>query len=448
MKRENQMIRRIAKGLLACAFTLASGLPALAQEDSTKTKKKEVEIEIKNDELSVEADDLENFSNLNEFIREVTRRAMVLQKQHREMMENIDEREEKGEISEEKADKLREAATERMEESVEALEEMMESGTEEQWETWAESYEQSMEAWSEQMEAMPDSAGPVMAPIPPIPPLPPFSMGKEEMIDSAMAESGKGKKFIISTDGIEVIEGESDDDTFSLRFKEKPQQDPKKEEEEESEPDATQSYFDFNIGFAQNLAGGTDFITDGPQEQNFWRSNIVDIGFGNKTRIGKPNSVLYIKYGLEVSWLDFVLTNDNALAFDADGNTVFRDDPNRNMERSKYKIAYFNIPVMLQLDFTKNVHDMDESFTMGVGGYGGIRMSAKRKLEYNDDNFDEIEQVARGDLNTNLLRYGVMGQVGWKNFKVTGRYDLNGFFQDGKGPDYQVASIAIGWTWQ
>ena len=252
---------------------------------------------------------------------------------------------------------------------------------------------------------------------------------------------------IIDEDGIRIQKGEDGEEPFALRW----------EDEEDYYDDsgsrskkisATEGYGDFHFGFVQQMRNGNEFITDGLEELDFFRSNDVSIGFGAKTRIGKPTSKFYIKYGLETSWVDFVFrrNNQNALLVKDNGVAEVVNDSTVIMGKSKYKAWYFNVPVMLQLDFSEG-GSRDESFTIGVGGYAGICANFKRRLWYDGPVYNDVRETIRDDFFANQFRYGLMGQIGFGSFKITSKYDLNKFFQNGKGPDYQMASISIGWTW-
>ncbi|MDZ7845555.1 MAG: outer membrane beta-barrel protein [Owenweeksia sp.] len=135
---------------------------------------------------------------------------------------------------------------------------------------------------------------------------------------------------------------------------------------------------------------------------------------------------------------------DNAL-LKTDTNVLIMKHPTRQFTKSKYKIAYADVPVMLQLDFSEP-GERDESFTIGAGGYAGVRMSASVKQKYSSDIYQDAKEKRKDSFFTNQFRYGLMGQIGFGSFKITTRYDLNSYFQEGKGPNYQIGQVSIGWT--
>lgn len=441
--------------MLTMGFGLMAS-PVFAQPDDQK-KKEDVEVQIDGNKVTIEAEDLEGLSavDLNTIIREATRQVSKIQRQQQALLASVERQLANGEITEEEAEEMRDKINERTEENMDMIGELMEAwgeSYEEQMEAWGEEYAARMEAWEAEMEARTkkDGSAATMPPLPPVPPMPPASQGGK-----------KGQKIIINEDGIVIKKGENGEEPFAWKFNEDEDESEDGYDEEEDEIiidgdysekkksiDRTEGYLSINLGFNQQLEGGTDFINNGPEELDFWRSREFNIGFGGKTRIGSPYSKLYVLYGAEFSWHGFRLSNNNLLMQNEDSAYIGMDMDtigNRTIDRSSYHIAYFNIPLMLQLDFSK-LGETDESFTLGVGGYAGVRLGAKRKLEFNSPAYDDGEERIKDDFLTEQFRYGLMAQVGWDSFKITAKYDLNNFFKENAGPDYQMASVTLGFT--
>lgn len=431
------------KLVMMSAICSLVGIQTMAQPVEEKKKKEEVEIQIDGSKVTIEADDLEGLStvDLNTIVREVTNRARKIQQQQREMLAQVDRQLANGEINEEQAEEMREMINERTEESMEMIGEIMEAwgeSYEARMEAWEAEYEAKMEAWEAEVEARSKKDGEnfAMPPLPPLPPLPPMGESSE-----------KGQKIIINEEGIIIQKGEDGEEPFALKFKDDTDEEGDNDfDMDRKKIDRTNGYFDINLGFNQQLRNGSEFINDGPEELKFWGSREFNLGFGGKTRIGSPYSKMYIKYGGEFSWHRFRLLNNNTLQQTEDDAFIANDpDSLRSIDRSSYHITYFNVPVMLQLDFSQ-IGNIDESFTLGVGGYAGVRLGAKRKLDYNSPTSNDVEEKIRDDFFTEQFRYGVMAQVGFDAFKITAKYDLNSFFKANAGPDYQMASVTLGFT--
>lgn len=433
---------------LACALMITLPFLGYAQPTDKDKGQKDVEIEINDTKVIIEAEDLEGLSqlDLNNLISEATKMAMTIQKQHDELIAQVDQQLAQGEITEEEAARRKELINERTEESMELVGEVLENWGEryeERMEAWGDEYEASIEAWEEEVEARAEKGDYSFPPLPPIPPVP--SSGDTRTIVESDGDSSR--TVIIDEDGIRIQRSEDGDEPFALRWEEEDEEHYDDSGEHKSSNSATEGYGDIHFGFVQMLRGGDEFITDGDEELNFFHSNDFNIGFGGKTRIGKVNSPLYIKYGLEIAWYDFVFRNSSTfIQKDEDGVSIGPDTiGNIRPSKSKYKTVYFNVPVMLQLDFSEG-NARDQGFTLGVGGYMGIRGGFKRKMTFSSDVLSDAKEVLKDPFYSNQYRYGVMAQIGFGSFKITSKYDINNFFQDRRGPDYQMASITIGWT--
>ena len=243
-------------------------------------------------------------------------------------------------------------------------------------------------------------------------------------------------------------EPEDDDKEQSPSLLERLEEQAEKDEDPQSKKiERTEGYFDIGLGLNQNLEEGQFLVEDIPGELNFWKSTVFNLGIGRKSRLGSPYSKFYLKYGIDFSWHNFHVKGNDVLQRDAEESSFAPiDDSVQSYETNKYHIAYFNIPLMLQLDFSE-MGEHDENFTLGLGGYGGIRMNAKRELEYSTPVFESIESKVKDDFYTNQFRYGAMLEIGYKHFKLRAHYDFNPFFRNGRGPDYQLASLSLGFTW-
>lgn len=435
---------------LFLGLSVAQAQPNTAQDS--------VDIEVDGNKITLQADDIERLSalDLNKMIKEVVEKTAKIKKQQSLLMERVERQEKTGEITEEQAEEMREDINERTGESMEVIGEMMEVWGEsygERWEAWADEYEAKMEAWENQVEAREDGIA-ELPPLPPLPPLPAMPEAGEAPAapnTSAPADTNKKKKqkIVISEDGITIEPGEEGDQPFAFDF-DKNKSDNNKDNDVDSY-DRSEDYSYINFGLNQLLEDGQFQVIDEPAEQELWNSYSVDFGFGYKTRLGSPYSKLYLNWGGEFSWHNFRLAGNNVIqkqqGAGIDDAVTFVNDTTRNISKSRFEIVYFNIPVMLQLDFS-DVGRIDDSFTLGVGGYGGVRLTSRQRLEYKDFEGSDVEFELKNNFFTNRFHYGLMAQAGWEDFKITARYDLSSFFESDKdlGKDYQMASVSLGWT--
>jgi hypothetical protein len=442
------------KKLIYSAFTflVASGV-ALAQPNTSAQDS--VEIEVSGNTIILEADDLQSLSevDLNKMISEVVGKSLKIQKQQNEMLARVDKQEKAGEITAEQAEEMREAINDRTEESLEVMGELMETWGEayaERWEAWAEAYETKMEAWEEQIEAQEDGLG-TIPPFPALPPIPDAPAEGDLFDDGDAQPKEKKQKIVISEDGITIEEGEEGDRPFALDFKGNSDNDGWDDDNDIDidEIDRSETYFDIHFGFNQLLEDGQYQVTDGSAEQEFWNSTTFELGMGGKTRLGSPYSKIYLKWGGEFSWHNYRLRGDNILVKQEtpEQGAAFVNDSANSYAKSKFEIVYFNIPLMLQLDLSE-LGNIEDSFTFGIGGYGGVRLTSRRQREFNDFEGSRVETIEKNDFFTNPFRYGVMTQIGWESWKITAKYDLSTFFQADRdlGMDMQAVSVTIGLT--
>ncbi len=419
--------------ILTFVFTLGIGL-AKAQDT----------VKVETTQPSSESEELARLStkDLSTVIGEVLKKTMKIQAEQKKSLAEIDQQEKAGEITAEQAEDRRDEINDSAEESMDQVEGIMEA--------WGESYGEKWEAWAEEfeanMEANENGEGLVIPEIPAMPSVPGEGSNKTAPADSTKKK--KKQKIIISEDGITIRDEEEGDKPFALQFEAKEDGDNSEEEHKTDKIERTVGYSDIHFGFNQLLEEGQYQIVDEPAEQQFWKSTTFELGGGWKTRIGSPYSKFYIKYGGEFSWHNFRLKGDNVISKQSGANSgaMFAADSN-SISKSRFEIVYFNIPVMFQLDLSK-VGEVDDSFTLGVGGYGGIRLTSRRRLEYNDFEGSSVESEIKNDFYSNPFRYGAMAQMGWGDFKITAKYDLSTFFEANKdfNKDYQMASITLGWT--
>jgi hypothetical protein len=146
------------------------------------------------------------------------------------------------------------------------------------------------------------------------------------------------------------------------------------------------------------------------------QSWFVDLGKQYRTRIGKENSPVFLRWGY-----GFVLNSydlgQNTLTKEGD-KTVFTALGDAQNYRSTVRNTRLYIP--LSLDFK-----LSKKFYIGAGGYAGIRLgTGSTKVKYKVDG-EKTKNIDRTNLNYNLINYGLQASVGTRDFKLYGRYDLS-----------------------
>lgn len=68
-------------------------------------------------------------------------------------------------------------------------------------------------------------------------------------------------------------------------------------------------------------------------------------------------------------------------------------------------------------------------FKIGVGGFAGVNLGTKQKLKYKEDGNNQKDKI-KSHYNTTDLVYGVSGYIGVGDFSVYAKYNLNDLFKD------------------
>lgn len=376
---------------------------------------------VKGAEVIILSENVEELSeiDLNKMIEEITKETKVIIDQYKAEISRINAEVEAGNMTPEEAEEAQEAARETMEENLEAFEERWEEwgdSKEAKWDAWGEAYGKQWEDWAEQWEAEAEKweaekeagkdvgSAPQMPPMPNLPPTPPASIDEKIIIKTVKKEKKRKRQ-------------------------------------------RTKGTFDLHLGLSQMVEAGGLIISDQPAEQQTWKSANFELGLGGKTRMFGDQSKFYLKYGLAVNWNWFSLKGKNAIFKDtATGMAAFGENgTSLNVASSKFSVGYLDIPLMLQFD--SSTRGMDNGFTLGVGGYGGVKLYSKRTIDYDDEFNDRSTQYTYNSYFMPSFRYGLIGQIGYGHFKATAKYDLNSMFKDNKGPDYHIASITLGFSW-
>lgn len=71
----------------------------------------------------------------------------------------------------------------------------------------------------------------------------------------------------------------------------------------------------------------------------------------------------------------------------------------------------------------------DRKFKVGIGGYAGVRLATQRKLRYKEDG-DFVKEKSRRNFNASNFVYGLSGYVGIGQIALYAKYDLNPLFKD------------------
>lgn len=399
----------INKGLGVFCFILAMNLAA--QKDTVVIEMDGATVEV--------APSGEDVQELMEIIRQGTRESQRIVQEHRQRMDAVNKQLQSGAIQREEAERQRAQIAQEMDAQLQALEEEMERAGEamgkkteirlekqierEVEESLSQSFESQWEAEAREFE-------------------------------SKRGDEGEDWAFQDRDDEEDAVEWEWDEDW---------DWDQKKKNQKQ-----TNFIFDFHMGF-NTLLDEDGNLLEGAARLDAWRSNIYEIGFNGKTRLGSESSKAYLKYGLSFSWHDWTLRGGNVIYKDSTGGGQIQFlKADENVRHSEWRTAYMNVPLMFQLDLSER--GMDNGFTLGVGGYGGLRLYTIREIQFNDFADDRVKDKNYNNYYMNNWRYGLLAQIGFNSFKITAQYDLNPLFRTQNGPqelgDLRNLNLTLGWS--
>lgn len=198
------------------------------------------------------------------------------------------------------------------------------------------------------------------------------------------------------------------------------------------------SYLALDLGFNNYLENGKFPDESGKAYGlNVFGSRYISVGWYRRTSfMGSP---LRLTMGVEVSWNNFMFSNDTYITQDSAG-VDFRNyltDNNVTLDKSKLTTIYANIPIMLGLSF-KNPFGRT-AFRFDVGGYFGYRLDSYAKIKPSGQDV----QRPHKSYFLNNWRYGLVTYLGFDGFQLFAKYDLNPLFAEGKGPSLNAFSFGI-----
>lgn len=181
--------------------------------------------------------------------------------------------------------------------------------------------------------------------------------------------------------------------------------------------------------FAPQNAADYELKTGGSRYFSFgWNKNAILIN-GN-------NAKLKLNIGLEFSWYNFMLANEQLL-FTKGTNNVELTTSNKDLKKSKLTASYITLPLIPYLSFKKG----SGIEYLGFGPYLGYRLGAHSKTKTDSGGKKDKES---NSFYLENFRYGLTLQLGLNNLPdLFFNYDLNKLFQAEKGPKLNGFSFGI-----
>ena len=192
----------------------------------------------------------------------------------------------------------------------------------------------------------------------------------------------------------------------------------------------TTSQFVFAMGLNNMMVDGK--LQD--SNYSFGGSHFYEWGFTYNSRLMKNDNLLHAKYGLSLMYNNIRPTDNRSFVVNGDQTELQTNAI--NLDESRFRNVYIVLPLHLEFDFSKpevsngkTYFKTHKSFRFGIGGYAGINVKSKQILKFDQDDLD-YKTTIKGDYNVNNFIYGLSSYIGYREFSLYAKYDLNPLFQD------------------
>ena len=197
---------------------------------------------------------------------------------------------------------------------------------------------------------------------------------------------------------------------------------------------STEYGFDVDLGLNALVGEGADLVDLKP-----WGSRYISLNLRLKSQVGGRKSPFYLMSGLEFAFNNLMFEDDVVLE-EIGNRTFFREVEEINFEKSKLTYSSVNLPLMALLEFKRE--NGKEGFTIGAGPFLGYRLGSHTKLKYQEGGRTEKDKT-RDSFNLSDFQYGVEGVVGYSNWNLFAKYNMNELFKENRGLQANVLSFGL-----
>jgi len=163
-------------------------------------------------------------------------------------------------------------------------------------------------------------------------------------------------------------------------------------------------------------------------------SRFFEMGWQWRTRVFQNTNFMRLNYGFSFQF-NGLKPVDNQYFVTNGNETELQEFP---LELNKSKLRMDNLVFPLHFEFGPSKvrktekslrYNIDKSFRLGIGGYGGFNIGTRQKLKYSE-NGDRVKDKLKRDYNTNDFIYGLSAYAGFGGVQLYMKYDLNPIFKD------------------
>ncbi|MGO2357124.1 MAG: hypothetical protein ACTH6S_06645 [Mesonia sp.] len=210
-----------------------------------------------------------------------------------------------------------------------------------------------------------------------------------------------------------------------LKYKEEDE----KEENYDSIPKSTTSGITVAFGLNNAIIDGQS-LDDSPYK--IGGSRFFELGYEFETNL-ISSGFARIRYGLSFQFNG--LKADDNQYFVTDGDQTYLEEYPINLDKAKLRMDNLVIPLHFEfgpktLTYGKKGAYYDTSnFKIGLGGYAGVNLNTIQKLKYEENGNNRKTKLSQ-NYNTSNFIYGLSAYIGYDNWALYAKYDLNPIFKD------------------
>lgn len=163
-------------------------------------------------------------------------------------------------------------------------------------------------------------------------------------------------------------------------------------------------------------------------------SRFFEIGWAWKTRVFQNSNFLRIKYGYSFQ-INGLKPKDN-MYFTQNGDETMLEEFPSELKKSKLSITNLVFPVHFEFGPSKRIdrenyfrYSTRNQFKIGIGGYAGFNIGTRQKLKYSVDG-EKIKDKMKKSFNATSLVYGLSGYIAFDDTALYVKYDLSPIFND------------------
>ena len=146
--------------------------------------------------------------------------------------------------------------------------------------------------------------------------------------------------------------------------------------------------------------------------------------------------------GLGIRWVNYRFSNNIVLSGDSAQIYGYHDtDPQKSYAKSKLTASYLTLPIIFE--FQTNAHHRSNSFHLGVGVIGGVRLASHSKQVYTTPGGGKQKQKVHDSFHLQPFILDATARIGWGPINLFATYSLIDMFRQDRGPELRPFTVGI-----